>query len=165
MASALKDCGHAAKRLREPDTSNACPESEAQSHVRPSSQAATTQTALKSSEKAVKTAQERAGIMISSRRFHNTQPGIMRKTSDKKCEPSSSSDDVSFVPLIRITKVACVGPVQTTLPNFPTEIILIVVQYLPPSSLTSLSCTCRNIRNKTGVFIEYLGKGIGKRSF
>ncbi len=90
---------------------------------------------------------------------HIPQPhnqGIMIKTSYEKSEPSSSSEDASSAPLIRITKVARVERVRTTLPNFPTEIILIIVQYLPPSSLMSLSCTCRNVRNKTGVFVEYL---------
>ena len=42
------------------------------------------------------------------------------------------------------------------LPNFPTEIILTIAQYLPPSSLMSLIHSCRTIHNKMGVSIEHL---------
>ncbi len=162
MASALKDCGHAAKRLREPDTSNPYPGSEAQSHVRPPRHAVTTQTALKTSENAVKTFQGPKIANVSPHHYkqpHIPQPhnqNIMKKTSYEKVEPSSSSEDASSAPLIRVTKVACVERVRTTLPTFPTEIILIIVQYLPPSSLMSLSSKFRNTRNKTGIFVEYL---------
>lgn len=48
------------------------------------------------------------------------------------------------------------------LPDCPIEIILIIAQYLPPSSLLSLSYTCARFRSKMGVSIEHsLGKKEG----
>ncbi len=48
------------------------------------------------------------------------------------------------------------------LPDFPTGIILIVAQCLPPSSLMSLSHSCPKILNNMGVSVEHLhGKKCG----
>ena len=58
------------------------------------------------------------------------------------------------------SRVADVEPVRVGLPDFPAEIIMIVAQYLPPSSFLSLTYSCRNIRNKMGVSIE---ESLGKK--
>ena len=81
---------------------------------------------------------------------------IVRKTAQEKCEPISSGEDISNEPRTRMTRVATAESVKTILPDLPTEIILIIAQYLPPSSLMSLSYSCRTIHNKTGVSIEQL---------
>ena len=43
-----------------------------------------------------------------------------------------------------------------TLPGLPTEIILAVAHYLPPSGYMSLSYSCRTIRNKMGASIDHV---------
>ena len=58
------------------------------------------------------------------------------------------------------TQVAAVGPLQIGLPHLCTDVILMVTDYLPPSSLMSLNYSCSNIRNRLGVSIENL---LGKR--
>ena len=43
-----------------------------------------------------------------------------------------------------------------TLPGLPTELILAVALYLPPSGYMSLSYSCRTIRNKMGASIDHV---------
>ena len=83
---------------------------------------------------------------------------ITRETSNKSREPTSSDDDFSCVPR---TQAGSVEPVQTILPCLPTEILLIIAQSLPPSSLMSLSYACQTIRSKMGVSIE---RSLGKKN-
>ena len=47
-------------------------------------------------------------------------------------------------------------PTRTTLLGLPTEIILDLASYLPPSSYMSLSYSCRRIRTKMGASITHL---------
>lgn len=84
---------------------------------------------------------------------------LSRKTPYQKREPFSSGEEMPKSPLVRMTKVADVKPIQVGLPDMPTEIILIIAHDLPPSNLLSLSYTCRAIRHKMGMSIEHsLGK-------
>ena len=55
---------------------------------------------------------------------------------------------VSHETEIQITPVA--------LPNLPTELILAVAHYLPPSNYMSLSYSCRTIHDKMGVSIAHV---------
>ena len=162
MSSALESCGNAVKRLRGAFLSNVHLEPAAQSHV-PSPQHAIvmTQTALKTSENAVSHSWEPNIADVCSQhdeQSHVPQPdnkSIMKLTSDNKRGLTSSGRDASSVSRIRMTKIARGKHVRTVLPSIPTEIILIVANHLPPSSLMSLSYSCRIIHNKMGVSIEH----------
>lgn len=55
---------------------------------------------------------------------------------------------------------AIMEPCRTGLPGLPTEILLMNTEILPPSSLMSMSYSCRTIRNKMGLSIEHL---LGKK--
>ena len=84
---------------------------------------------------------------------------ITRKISNQNREPTSSDDDRSCVPRVRMIQAANVEPVRTILPFLPTEVLLFIAQFLPPSSLMSLTYTCRTIRSNMDVSIEHsLGK-------
>lgn len=161
ISSAIKICGDAVNYLRGPNTSNVCLP-DAQSHNLPPQDAKiTTQTTFKTSENTVKVSREpnMANVCPHDNPSHVPPPqdrSIVRKTQYEKCEPISSGGDVSNEPRTRMTKVATAESVRTILPSSPTEIILIIAQYLPPSSLMSLSYSCRTIHNKMGVSIEHL---------
>ena len=166
MLSASKVCGEAVQYLRGPSTSNVCLAPDAQSHVLPLQDPKITQTALKASEDAIETPGEpdMVNVCLHDNRSHIPPPqdrSILRKIPYEKCEPISSSEDVSSEPRTHMTTVARREPVQTMLPSLPTETILIVAQQLRPSSLMSLTYSCRIIRNKMGVSIEDL---LGKRN-
>lgn len=45
---------------------------------------------------------------------------------------------------------------RTTLFNLPTELILDLAEYLPPSSYMSLSYSCRTIRNSMGASVAHV---------
>ena len=165
ISSAIKICGDAVRYLRGPNVSNVYVGPGAQSHVSPLQDAKiTTQTAPKASEDTTKTPCEpdMANVCLHEIQSHIPPPqdrSIIRKTPNEKGEPISSSEDVSSEIRTCMTQVASVEPVQTILPSLPTEIILIVAQYLAPSSLMSLTYSCRTIRYKMGVSIEdLLGK-------
>lgn len=53
-------------------------------------------------------------------------------------------------------RVPGTDPARTTLLRLPTEIILDLASYLPPSSYMSLSYSCRTIRTKMGASITHL---------
>lgn len=99
-----------------------------------------------------------------NKRPHNLPPPpadtrVSRTRSCPRRRPFSSGEEMPMIRLKRMTKVADVKRKQVGLPDLPTEIILIIAHYLPPSSLLSLSYTCQVIRNKMGVSIEHsLGK-------
>ncbi len=65
------------------------------------------------------------------------------------------SSDISTPSGSRTTELAKMELHKIGLPGLPTEIILIVARYLPPSGLMSLSYSCRVIRNKLNVSIEH----------
>lgn len=162
ISSALEVCRNAVKCLRETNLSNVHLKPEAQPHVLlPQHAIVTTQTALKASENAVNNPREANIADICPQhdeQSHISQPdnkSIMKMTSDNKRGLTGSGGDASSVSRSRMTKVASGKHVRTVLPSFPTEIILIVAKYLPPSSLMSLSYSCRNIHNKMGVSIEH----------
>lgn len=81
---------------------------------------------------------------------------IRRKTSYRMREPASVIKNVTSALSIRRTKIASIKTVPISLPDLPTEIILIVAQHLPPSSRLFLSYSCPNIRNRMGHSIEQL---------
>lgn len=156
MSAALKDCAC----LRGSDKSHECLEPDAQSHVPPpQDMIATTHTAPKPSENGLTTypkpiiaygCPQHGTHSCSPPQEENTTEGTSHATRG----PISSREDDSDVPITLITELASAKLVRTILPGVPAEILFIIGQYLPPSSLMSLNYSCRTIRKKMGVAID-----------
>lgn len=160
MSAALKNCADAVSCLRDSDKSHECLESDAQSQLPPPQDIiAATQTAPKPSEDGLTTYQEPI-IAYESPQHDNQSCSPPQEESDTERTsygtrgPICSREDDLDVPITSIANLASGKLVRTILPGFPAEILLIIGQYLPSSSLMSLSYSCRTIRKKMGVTIE-----------
>ena len=165
ISSALKSFRAAVESLRGSKTPNACLGPDAQSHVPPPQAAVLTlETALETSENSVQLSREPNVASVCPQ--HDNQPHIpppedncIIRTSYEKHEPLSSGEDNSSVRRSYMPKAAGLGPFQNSLSDLPTELLLLVARHLAPSSLMSLTYSCRSIHNKMGVSIEHsLGK-------
>ena len=160
MSAALKNYEDAVSCVRGSNKSQECLEPDAQSHIPPPQDIiATTQTAPKPSEDGLTTYQE--PVIAYECLQHDTQScsppqeeSTTERTSHGTRGPISSCEDDSDVPITLITELASAKLVRNILPGVPAEILLIIGQYLPPSSLMSLNYSCRTIRKKMGVVIE-----------
>ena len=86
------------------------------------------------------TSSENEGAMLPSNVVESVHPGIIR-TSSQTSHP------------IRDSKI---DTMPKCLLKLPTELLLEIAEYLPPSSYMSLSYSCRRIRNGMGASIEYV---------
>lgn len=160
MSTALKNYEDALSCLRGSNKSHKCLEPDAQSHVPPPQEIiATIQTAPKPSEHGLTTYQE--AILAYECPQHDTQScsppqekSTTKRTSHGTRGPISFCEDDSDVLITPMTELASAKLVRTILPGVPAEVLLIIGQYLPPSSLMSLNYSCRTIRKKMGVAIE-----------
>ena len=149
-----------AKCFRAPKASKGCSDHDTQSHPPSIAQTVTTMyTALQASENAVNVSSNTNKIIIFPQ--HGGLPyysppieSMTRRQLYKECGHTDPDEDISSPSYSRTTELAETEPHQIGLPGLPTEIMLIVAQYLPPSGLMSLSYSFRVIRNRLSVSIE-----------
>ena len=163
MFSAFRHPKNAAKCLREPKASNDSQGYATEPISPPIDQGETpTHETLKTSENAVDISPQPNKMTTSSQhgelQIFSPPMRITRRSSYKECRSTSSYEDLD-ISSIRTTEQAKMAPHRIGLPSLPTEIILNVTQYLPPSGVMSLSYSCRTIREKINASIEHsLGK-------
>lgn len=97
-------------------------------------------------------------------------PSALNESFDRKmppkaeCAVSTSNERIGVESSLLKTsseashsnRVPGTDPARTTLLRLPTEIVLDLASYLPPSSYMSLSYSCRRIREKMGASIAHL---------
>ena len=80
---------------------------------------------------------------------------VSQKSFDPRMEPSpveiSNQDLASYVPPSLSKHVDYKKPARVILPIVPTEVLLIITNFLPPSNILSLAYSCRAIRQKLSI--------------